>query len=330
MAGVFSFLVPFAVLASTANTAHSSRQPETAPALAARGDAWAKLERWHDAIRDYEAAVRQDPTFTHAIRCRAMAWRAIGNKEKALADLNEAIRLDPTHARTVGTRGVLLTEMGEFEKALTDMNEAIRLDPKDDRSYQSRATLLVIRGDIRGAIKDANEAVRLAPTAAVHALRAGVWVGAGDVTKAVEDWDRAIQLSPKDATLFVGRATCWSLSKQWDMALKDLNEAIRLDPGNVTARSNRAWLQATCPTAELRDGRQAIEDATQACRASGWRDGNHLTALAAAYAEAGDFTKAVEFQKRAMSYPKSDPTWTDRARKRLQLYVEQKPYRTDK
>ncbi|MEO2091460.1 MAG: tetratricopeptide repeat protein [Gemmataceae bacterium] len=207
--------------------------------------------------------------------------------------------------------------------------EAIRLDPAYALPYQTRASLRVHAGKLDEAAKDADEAVRLDPAnAQVYTTRAGVWAAAGDLPKALTDMSRAVRLSPGDAKLLVSRATCLRAAKAWGGVLNDLNEAVRLDPENAAAWSDRAWLRATCPDAKFRAGKSAVEDATRACRLSSWRDGNHLTALAAAYAESGEFGDAVSYARRALEFPAAGPDWADRARQRLRLYEGRQPYRT--
>ena len=97
-----------------------------------------------------------------------------------------------------------------------------------------------------------------------------------------------------------------------------------------------AWILATNADPRRRDGRRAIADATEACRLSGWEDGNDLDNLAAAYSEVGDFEQAVRWEASAirltagMPVPpvNSSPEAGLRAmRGRLALYKGRKPYR---
>ena len=243
--------------------------------------------------------------------------------------MTETVRLDPKDSRAFGIRAVLFTHKGEVAKALADAEEAIRLDPGYALPYQTRASLRVHAGKLDEALKDANEAVRLDPeNAKVYTTRAGVWAATGDLSKTLEDMSEAIRLSPRDAKLYVSRAACLRSVKAWGEVVKDLDEAVRLDPDNAAAWSDRAWLRATCPDPKFRDGKKAIEDSTRACRLTSWRDGNHLTALAAANAEAGEFAEAVKYATQALKFPAAGADWTDRARKRLKLYEERQPYRT--
>ena len=63
--------------------------------------------------------------------------------------------------------------------------------------------------------------------------------------------------------------------------------------------NNLAWLRATAPDASLRDGQRAIELATQADRIATGKSAGALKSLAAAYAETGQFAKALETARRA-------------------------------
>src|SRR5206468_1897111 len=67
--------------------------------------------------------------------------------------------------------------------------------------------------------------------------------------------------------------------------------------GDVGALGGAAWLLATCPDPEVRDGPRAIELAERAVEATHRNDANLLDTLAAAYAAAGDFVKAVAAQQ---------------------------------
>jgi hypothetical protein len=59
---------------------------------------------------------------------------------------------------------------------------------------------------------------------------------------------------------------------------------------------SRALTYATCLDRRFRDSQQAIQDATKACELTRWKKPDSLAALAAAYAAAGDFDAAGEWQ----------------------------------
>jgi hypothetical protein len=143
---------------------------------------------------------------------------------------------------------------------------------------------------------------------------------------ALGDLNEAIRLDPGRAYVWNWRGAAWQFKKEYDRAIADYSEAICLDPGFDYSYNNRAWLWATCPDARYRDGKRAVESATRACELSEWKTADLIDTLAASYAEAGDFDAAVKWQSRAIELL-SDEKVKDVYRTRLKLYREKKPYR---
>jgi Zn-dependent protease len=114
----------------------------------------------------------------------------------------------------------------------------------------------------------------------------------------------------------------------WQRAIEDYHEAVRLQPKQPTAHNNLAWLLAACPVDELRNGQEAVEHATWACNATGWSNPSCLGTLAAACAEVGDFDQAVRWQERALADPAYRKTYGEATVSgRLQLYEQGMPCR---
>ena len=109
--------------------------------------------------------------------------------------------------------------------------------------------------------------------------------------------------------------------------LLTLNAALDDHPGDVYLLNARAWILATCADDSLRNGDQAVRDATQACEADAYTSASMIDTLAAAYAEQGDFEKAVQYAGKACSMIGSEGTQNAAMKERLELYKQKKPYR---
>jgi tetratricopeptide (TPR) repeat protein len=180
------------------------------------------------------------------------------------------------------------------------------------------------------AIDDFNQAIRLNPNvAALYVNRGATWSDIGDHDRALADYDRAIRLDPKFGRTFSNRGLMWQDKGDYVSAIADFEEAIRLDAKASEGLSRLAWLLATCPAAEFRNGRRALELALKHKDVTGENDPNSLTVLAAAHAEAGDFDAAVRWQEEANVMFKDSSRTIDleKGLERLKLYRDKKPYR---
>ena len=189
--------------------------------------------------------------------------------------------------------GVSCLGKNDYDAAITAFTEALRLDPKNIDAYYKRGMAYEVKGVYDNAITDFTEAIRLNPSfSLVYSERGNAFDGKGEHDKAIADY----------------------------------TEAIRLDPKDAVSQNGLAWLRATCSEERFRDGQRAIDHATKACELTKWKYWGCVGTLAAAYAEAGKFDKAVDFQQKAVEMATKDKE-KDEMRERLNLYRDRKPYR---
>jgi tetratricopeptide (TPR) repeat protein len=75
--------------------------------------------------------------------------------------------------------------------------------------------------------------------AIVASNRGVAWFQKGEFDKAIAEYNESIRLNPKRATTFSSRGAAWDKKGEHDNAVADCSEAIRLDPQNAAAFNNR-------------------------------------------------------------------------------------------
>lgn len=221
----------------------------------------------------------------------------------AISCFSTVIGWQPRSFGAYYNRGLAHSEKGEYDEAIADHSQAISLHPKFTHAYLGRGYAYLCKDHHDRAIADFNECLRLAPDPVIAC----------------------------DAHFH--RATAYQKKRLYDKAVADFSEATRLDPKSAHAYNSLAWLWATCPETDMRNGKKAVEYARKACELSNWKEPYFLDTLAAAYAECGEFDEAAEWQRKALDAPKSKhpaiEAEREEARSRLKLYQERKPYREE-
>ncbi len=141
---------------------------------------------------------------------------------------------------------------------------------------------------------------------------------------AIFDLTRALELVPGCALFLVTRGQALECIGQYAAAIKDYEDALRIDPRSARARYNLAFLRAACPEPQFRDSKQARAQAEIVQRQPDVSQDLRLALLAAANAEAGAFDKAIQLQNQSLQVTPSERLTA--ARERLQMYQRSEPY----
>lgn len=111
-------------------------------------------------------------------------------------------------------------------------------------------------------------------------------------------------------------------------AVYHFERALQLKPDSIEVLNNFAWLLATCPDKQVRDGNRAIGCAKRACELSEYKKTVCIGTLAAAYAEAGQFDDAITTVNKAITNARQDGERELEVKNSqlLKIFQEHKPY----
>jgi tetratricopeptide (TPR) repeat protein len=178
------------------------------------------------------------------------------------------------------------------------------------------------------ALRDMNEAIRLLPEATpLLAARGAIHYLRKDYDQALKDINDALRQSPTDPHMLLNRSLVRLRKIDYPGAIRDVEAALKQDDKNALAHNQLAWVLATCPDADVRDGRRAVKHAEKAVELSERKVGSILDTLAAAYAEVGRFDDAVRTQQEAINDREFLVSNGNAVSERVDLYRQKKAYR---
>jgi tetratricopeptide (TPR) repeat protein len=115
----------------------------------------------------------------------------------------------------------------------------------------------------------------------------------GRFYEAIPWCQEAVASSPKLVTARHLLGLCQYRSGQFAEAVASFREVVATDRQHAPALQSLAWILATCPDSNVRNGKEAVEWAERAFRVVGRPDSHTYDILACAYAADGQFEKAV-------------------------------------
>ena len=309
----------------------------------------------------YDQLIKQDPDNAGLYASRAMVYSILQDRQQVIADLNMAIRLGLRTPSLWINRGAAYATLGELDKAIADYSAAIKAGYKHPSAYVNRAVAYLAKGEAKQASDDLTLALTEDPQNQFALMQRGIayqrqqqWDKAiadftaviamdnknieainsrgfthylkGDGKSAVADFTTAIKINPKSALAYNNRGFNRQTIGQYQEAIADFDRAIELEPKYALAYQNKAWLLATCPDETIRDGKTAIQAASKAGELREWKAVTDVKSLAAAYAEVGDFDKAVQWQKKAIDMIEDEEAKSGE-QELLKLYQNRAPFR---
>ncbi|MDG2122442.1 MAG: tetratricopeptide repeat protein, partial [Verrucomicrobiales bacterium] len=204
------------------------------------------------------------------LRIRAAVLFDLGEIQQSLDSWLEVLALNPNFEGAHLEMARCYSDLNQFEKAASELELALASNRRDPENLLRLARIYLKKLS--------------APAAAAPLFR------------------EAFELRPPSSpvTLF-DYSSALIATKQVAQAVTALENALTLVPGWPPAANNLAWILATSPDSKIRNPAEAIRLAISSCQACNYQLPSALGTLAASYAAAGQFDKAVKYSKDAIS-----------------------------
>lgn len=247
------------------------------------------LDDYRGAEEDASLAIERNPFISGAYEVRGVALQNMGRQREAIADYDRALEQLP-HSRNILLNKALAQEdVEDYAGADSTYATLLRIYPKFDTGYVGRAKLHLAQGDTVAALADIDTALSINKNSTnAYSLRSDIAIKSKkDYESALADMNEAIKLQPQFAGYFINRAFLRYNLNDYFGAMADYDYAIQLEPLNATALFNRGLLRA-----EVHDNNKAIDDFTQVLNL----DRNNYHALynrAILYKEIADYRSSI-------------------------------------
>jgi len=213
---------------------------------------------------------------------------------------------------------------------VTLWKDCVIKSPHQSRQQYNLGVVLARNGNLDDAIEHYRTALRFKPDyTEVYYNLGNAYARKGDAEDAIYNYRKALQLDPNLFKPYYNIAKILFNQGKIGEAIRNYQKALAINKKTPQILFNLSWIYATSENSTYRNGKEALKLAEKLCRLTGRRQPLALDALAAAYAENGNFDKAVETAQKALELalqvgPKELALGLE---KRLKLYEIGRPFR---
>jgi tetratricopeptide (TPR) repeat protein len=297
---------------------------------------WRQAQDYRDVETLWRTTIARNPSCWMAYSNLGSFLSGMGLTDEAIQNFRKALELRPEQSKDRNNLGKALLQQGRFMEAMEEFQAALKISPNDPVAENNIGAAYLEKGDLDNAIDYLRKAVDDGPRnadayinfgnallkkhdfdAAVaaysrtldlpfdhaesHYSIANALRQKGENGDAILNYKLAIQLRPDYVDAHNNLANALRQQGRTEEAIQEYEAALKYRPQFLLAQNNLAWILATAADSRLRNGNKAVELAEQAVVATKGNDPIFLHTLAAAYAENGEFEKAVAAAQDALA-----------------------------
>jgi protein O-mannosyl-transferase len=228
--------------------------------------------------------------------------------------------------------GALLLKQGKADEAILHFQKTLELKPDEVSAEANLGNAQLQKGQFDEAIADYSEALQMKPDdAEVHYNLGNALLHQGRLDEAVVHYQKAIELNPNYPDAHNNLGILLFQQGKLDQAIAQYQKALELNPKDIQARANLAWALATSVQTPILQA-IGVKLAEQANQLTGGTSPTVLHILAAAYAQTGRFSAAIETAERSLqlAIAQNNSALVEALRTEISLYEKGLPYRSVK
>ncbi len=241
-----------------------------------------------------------------------------------------ALKVDEDNYLAHGNLGAALLEEKRYEEAAVHLSRALAKKPNLAGANANMALLSLLQNQPQKSLEYARAALHQA--ARNHRLYYNIGLimeQTGNLEEAMYVYRQAVHCHPYYYPAFSRIGVVQEKQGLYEQAYASYLKSIQANPNYADGCRNLAWLLAVNPAFEDRDPAEAVRYAQKACELTQYSKAEMLDVLAAAYANAREFDKAVQTAQKAVELARAAgrENLADDIIRRKSLYENKLPFR---
>lgn len=193
--------------------------------------------RVNEAIKEYKKALMIDTNLYEALVNLGSAYSTQGMLDEAIKEYKRALKINPEKGQAHNNLGAVYEKLGQFEEAIKEYQIALKLNPDLKAIYYNLGKAYYAIGQFNEAVNNYKYALRVnVNPLQVHFELGNVYFKLGNIEEAINEYKAVLKLQPDNEIAHFNLGIAYRDKGLTDDAIKELEIALKINPEFTQAR----------------------------------------------------------------------------------------------
>jgi tetratricopeptide (TPR) repeat protein len=195
------------------------------------GNAYVGLGRDTEAIDAYQQVVKIKPDYAQAYNNLGLAYDGLGRSSEAIDAYQQAVKIKPDYAEAHYNLGYVYSKLNRRSEAIDAYQQAVKIRPDYAQAYNNLGFVYGSLGRYRQEIEVYQQAIKIRPDyAEAHNNLGAAYANLGRYSEAIDAYRQAVRINPDYAEAHDNLGYAYLATGDKNSALAEYNILKSLNP----------------------------------------------------------------------------------------------------
>lgn len=217
-------------------------KPEYARAWNGQAKVMYELNSYQEALSAYDKAIQIEPDYQDSWSGRGFVLNKLQRYQEAIYSFEKALKLQPENSVVWNAKGEALSKLKRYDEAIKSYEQAIEFEPEYEQAWYSKAWALYKLRRYQDALSNYGKVIELNPSNETAWYNSGnALVNLNRYHDAFKAYSKAVQYKPNFYQAWLSRGNVLISLRRYSEAIESFKEVLKYQPKNFDALYSQGW-----------------------------------------------------------------------------------------
>ncbi len=217
-------------------------KPEYAQAWNGQAKSLYELNSHQEALFAYDKAIEIEPKYQDSWSGRGFVLNKLQRYQEAIYSFDKSLKLEPDAPEVLNAKGKALSNLKRYDEAIATYDKAVEIKPDYDQALYNKAWVLYNLKRYQDALTTYGQVIRLKPN------NERAWYNSGNAlinlnreNDALKAYSKAVQYKPNFYQAWLSRGNVLITLRRYPEAIESFQEVLKYQKNNFDALYSQGW-----------------------------------------------------------------------------------------